>query len=67
MQGTASSLPRLQAAAHQPLYGVWNLGGFAHVPLEQAALAFIPAAASRKYAHLQRLRNLCTECTLYFL
>lgn len=46
--GTASSLPRLQAAAHQPLYGVWNLGGFAHVPLEQAALAFIPAAASRK-------------------
>lgn len=42
--GTAAALPKLQAAAHQPLYGVWSLGGFAHSPLEQASLAFVPHA-----------------------
>lgn len=50
VQGTASALAPLQAAAHQPLYGVWNLGGFTHVPLEQAALAFLPAARARSQA-----------------
>lgn len=40
----------MQAAAHQLVYGVWNLGSFAHVTLEQAALAFVPPALARRRA-----------------
>ena len=49
-QATASALAPLQAAAHMPIYAVWNLGGFAHVPLEQAALAFLPPARAKGQA-----------------
>ena len=49
-QATASALTPLQAAAHMPIYAVWNLGGFAHVPLEQAALAFLPPARAKGQA-----------------
>lgn len=44
LQAAATALPPLAVAAHQPVWGVWNIGGFAHAPLEQAALAFLPAA-----------------------
>jgi len=47
LQAAATALPPLAVAAHQPVWGVWNIGGFAHAPLEQAALAFLPAARTK--------------------
>jgi hypothetical protein len=40
----ASSLAPLELAAHQLVYSMWSLCSFATVPLEQVALAFVPAA-----------------------
>ncbi len=42
LQSTATRLPPLLLAAHQPVWSFWNLMGFTHTPLEQASLAFIP-------------------------
>lgn len=33
-------------AAHQPIWSLWCLVSFTNTPLESAALAFLPAAAS---------------------
>ncbi|KAF6253478.1 mate-domain-containing protein [Scenedesmus sp. NREL 46B-D3] len=41
----AASLSWVQLAAHQAVFSVWNLLAFTTAPLEQAALAFVPAAA----------------------
>ena len=37
-------------AAHQPIYGLWSLLSFGHVPTEQAALAYLPGVNSRREA-----------------
>ncbi|KAK9830568.1 hypothetical protein WJX72_012538 [[Myrmecia] bisecta] len=50
LQGAATALTPLLVAAHQPVWVVWNLFAFCHTPLEQAALAFLPAAADRREA-----------------
>jgi Na+-driven multidrug efflux pump len=48
MQGATVRLPALLLAAHQPVFQLWGLCSFANTPLEQAALAFIPAARSQR-------------------
>ena len=50
LQTTATSLQPLLVAAHQPIYGLWSLLTFAHVPTEQAALAYLPGVTSRREA-----------------
>lgn len=50
MQTTATSLQPLLVAAHQPIYGLWSLLTFAHVPTEQAALAYLPGVSSQREA-----------------
>ena len=35
-------LPAAQTAAHQAVYGLWVLLSYTSVPLEQAALSFVP-------------------------
>ncbi|WIA32752.1 hypothetical protein OEZ86_005937 [Tetradesmus obliquus] len=45
LQAAAASLSWVQLAAHQAVFSVWNLLAFTTTPLEQAALAFVPAAA----------------------
>ncbi|KAL4431117.1 hypothetical protein ABPG75_006373 [Micractinium tetrahymenae] len=47
LQSTASRLSALLLAAHQPVWSMWCLVSFTNIPLESAALAFLPAAASR--------------------
>ena len=47
LQRTATALPALLLAAHQPCWSLWNLVAFTNTPLEQAALVFLPSAASR--------------------
>lgn len=46
LQATAARLPATILAAHQPVWQLWGLCSFTNTPLEQAALAFIPAAAT---------------------
>uniref|UniRef100_A0A061S4R5 Protein DETOXIFICATION n=1 Tax=Tetraselmis sp. GSL018 TaxID=582737 RepID=A0A061S4R5_9CHLO len=48
IQRTATALPILKLAAHQPAFMLWNLCAFATQPLEQAALAYYPAAQTRR-------------------
>ncbi|KAK9807973.1 hypothetical protein WJX73_009104 [Symbiochloris irregularis] len=43
LQGAAAILPPLQLAAHQGAWALWSLTSFAQSPVEQAALAFLPA------------------------
>ncbi len=51
----ASSLAPLELAAHQLVYSLWSLCSYATVPLEQVALAFVPAArGARRYHRLHR-------------
>lgn len=50
LQTTATSLQPLLVAAHQPIYGLWSLLTFAHVPTEQAALAYLPGVSSQREA-----------------
>lgn len=47
LQWTATKLPTMMLAAHQPVWQLWGLCSFTNTPLEQAALAFIPAAEAR--------------------
>jgi putative MATE family efflux protein len=46
LQATATRLPALLLASHQPVWQLWGLASFTNTPLEQSALAFIPAATS---------------------
>lgn len=46
LQASATRLPAMLLAAHQPVWQLWGLASFTNTPLEQAALAFIPAAAT---------------------
>ena len=46
LQASATRLPAMLLAAHQPVWQLWGLASFANTPLEQAALAFIPAAVT---------------------
>ena len=46
LQATATRLPAMLLAAHQPVWQLWGLASFSNTPLEQASLAFIPAAQS---------------------
>jgi putative MATE family efflux protein len=46
LQSNATRLPATLLAAHQPIWQLWGLASFANTPLEQAALAFIPASNS---------------------
>mmetsp|Transcript_1310 Transcript_1310/g.3313 ORF Transcript_1310/g.3313 Transcript_1310/m.3313 type:complete len:553 (-) Transcript_1310:16-1674(-) len=56
LQRAATGLPTLMLAAHQPAFMLWNLCAFSTVPLEQAALAFVPAAKTpRQRAEVPRL------------
>lgn len=48
LQGSATALKPALVAAHQVLWQVWNLCAFGHVPLEQAALAFLPGIQNRQ-------------------
>lgn len=48
IQRMATALPVLQLAAHQPIFMMWNLCAFSTAPIEQAALAFLPAAKTRR-------------------
>ncbi len=50
VQTTATGLHPLLVAAHQPIYGLWSLLSFGHVPTEQAALAYLPGVTSRREA-----------------
>ena len=50
VQTTATCLQPLLVAAHQPIYGLWSLLTFAHVPTEQAALAYLPGVSSQREA-----------------
>lgn len=51
LQATAARLPALLLAAHQPVWQLWGLCSFMNTPLEQAALAFIPASSAPKEHH----------------
>ena len=42
LQATATRLPAMLLAAHQPVWQLWGLTSFTNTPLEQAALTFIP-------------------------
>lgn len=42
VQGSATALRPLLVAGHQVVWQIWNLCAFAHTPMEQAALAFLP-------------------------
>ncbi len=44
IQSSAASLATVQLAAHQAVFGIWNLCAFTTAPLEQVSLTFIPAA-----------------------
>ena len=46
MQLTAAVLQPVVLAGHQVLYSLWSLTSFLTVPLEQAALTFLPSARS---------------------
>ena len=46
LQRAATALPAVLLAAHQPCWSLWNLVAFTNTPLEQAALVFLPSAAS---------------------
>eukprot|EP00878_Enallax_costatus_P014068 GHUV01014712.1.p1 GENE.GHUV01014712.1~~GHUV01014712.1.p1 ORF type:complete len:349 (+),score=62.81 GHUV01014712.1:1274-2320(+) len=46
LQTAAASLSLIQLAAHQAVFSVWNLLAFANAPLEQVALAYMPAATT---------------------
>ncbi|KAG7672119.1 putative Protein DETOXIFICATION 46, chloroplastic [Nannochloris sp. 'desiccata'] len=48
LQATATRLPALILASHQPVWQLWGLASFTNTPLEQSALAFLPAATSTK-------------------
>ena len=43
-------------AGHQVLWQIWNLCAFAHTPMEQAALAFLPGTTDEEeYQELVKL------------
>eukprot|EP00241_Pyramimonas_parkeae_P001007 CAMPEP_0114254866 /NCGR_PEP_ID=MMETSP0058-20121206/17238_1 /TAXON_ID=36894 /ORGANISM="Pyramimonas parkeae, CCMP726" /LENGTH=541 /DNA_ID=CAMNT_0001369175 /DNA_START=98 /DNA_END=1723 /DNA_ORIENTATION=+ len=46
IQSAATSLQVLLVAAHQAVWSMWAVGAFCCSPMEQAALAFLPAARS---------------------
>lgn len=48
LQGSATALRPALVAAHQVVWQVWNLCAFGHVPMEQAALAFLPGVQNRQ-------------------
>ncbi len=48
LQATATRLPALLLAAHQPVWQLWGLASFTNSPIEQSALAFLPAATSTR-------------------
>jgi len=47
LQGAAAGLDVTRLAAHQAAFSAWNILSFASSPVEQAALAFVPAAAAQ--------------------
>lgn len=56
LQSSATALRPALVAAHQVLWQVWNLCAFGHTPMEQAALAFLPAIPDRnEYKELVKL------------
>lgn len=56
MQSSATALRPALVAAHQVLWQVWNLCAFAHTPMEQGALAFLPSMTDRnEYKELVKL------------
>lgn len=55
-QGSATALQPLLVAGHQVLWQLWNLCAFAHTPMEQAALAFLPGTNNEdEYQELIKL------------
>lgn len=46
LSATAARLPAMQLAAHTAVWQLWGLCSFFNTPLEQASLAFLPAARS---------------------
>jgi putative MATE family efflux protein len=48
LQATATRLPALLLASHQPIWQLWGLASFTNTPLEQSALAFLPAVTSTR-------------------
>jgi Na+-driven multidrug efflux pump len=46
LQGAAASLDVTRLAAHQATFSCWNILAFVSAPVEQSALAFVPAAAA---------------------
>jgi len=48
LQSTATRLPALLLASHQPVWQLWGLASFTNAPLEQSALAFLPAVSSTR-------------------
>ena len=56
VQSSATALRPALVAAHQVLWQVWNLCAFGHTPMEQAALAFLPAIPDRnEYKEMVKL------------
>ena len=51
LQASATRLPALSLAAHQPVMQLWGLCSFTSAPLEQASLAFLPIAKTLKDKH----------------
>jgi Na+-driven multidrug efflux pump len=50
LQGAAASLDVTRLAAHQATFSCWNILSFVSSPVEQSALAFVPAAAAQAAA-----------------
>jgi Na+-driven multidrug efflux pump len=54
LQGAAASLDVTRLAAHQATFSCWNILSFVSSPVEQSALAFVPAAAAQAAAEEQQ-------------
>mmetsp|Transcript_50818 Transcript_50818/g.94667 ORF Transcript_50818/g.94667 Transcript_50818/m.94667 type:complete len:533 (-) Transcript_50818:2202-3800(-) len=64
IQSAATSLQVLLVAAHQAVWSMWAVGAFCCSPMEQAALAFLPAAQNEfERRELKRIL-ICTGATL---
>jgi hypothetical protein len=46
MQGAAMRLSVVELAAHNAVFSIWNACAYFPVPLQTAALAFVPACRS---------------------